>query len=227
VWVNEGAVIEDSIVMTHHGRQGARLRRVIVDRFNIIPADSEIGVDPAMDRRRHFVDPSGLVVVPPGPAEFCRASRVLGRRETPCRRAASSPSTGTSTNHPARIPGSRPFEVQDRRRRSTLNERITADATRPTRRAPRGRHNRISTWSTTSRRSRSTSGPTLFAWLERRREVYRKILVADRASVGARDGHGNAIAQVYNHMILPLASRRDKVTQGGVGPRRLPRALRP
>src|SRR5439155_61841 len=43
--------------------------------------------------------------------------------------------------------------------------------------------------------------------------VYRKILAADRASVGARGGHGNAIAQVYNHMILPLASRRDKVTQ--------------
>ncbi len=67
VWVNEGAVIEDSIVMDHTTvGKGARLRRVIVDRFNIIPADSEIGVDPAMDRRRHFVDPSGLVVVPRG-----------------------------------------------------------------------------------------------------------------------------------------------------------------
>ncbi len=67
VWVNEGAVIEDSIVMDHTTvGKGARLRRVIVDRFNIIPADSEIGVDPAMDRRRHFVDSSGLVVVPRG-----------------------------------------------------------------------------------------------------------------------------------------------------------------
>jgi glucose-1-phosphate adenylyltransferase len=67
VWVNEGAVIEDSIVMDHTTvGKGARLRRAIVDRFNIIPADSEIGVDPAMDRRRHFVDPSGLVVVPRG-----------------------------------------------------------------------------------------------------------------------------------------------------------------
>src|SRR5439155_23420020 len=57
-------------------------------------------------------------------------------------------------------------------------------------------------------------GPTLSAWLERQApEVYRKILAADRASVGARGGHGNAIAQVYTHMILPLASRRDKVTQ--------------
>lgn len=57
-------------------------------------------------------------------------------------------------------------------------------------------------------------GPTLFAWLAREApEVYRKIVDADRASVRARGGHGNAIAQVYNHMILPLASRRDKVTQ--------------
>ena len=57
-------------------------------------------------------------------------------------------------------------------------------------------------------------GPTLFAWLARERpDVYTKIIEADRASVAARNGHGNAIAQVYNHMIMPLASRRDKVTQ--------------
>ena len=67
VWVNEGALVEDSIVMDYTTvGKGARLKRVIVDRFNIIPADSEIGVDPALDRRRHHVDPSGLVVVPRG-----------------------------------------------------------------------------------------------------------------------------------------------------------------
>ena len=67
VWVNEGAVIEDSIIMDHTTvGKGARLRRAIVDRFNIIPADSEIGVDPVIDRRRHYVDPSGIVVVPRG-----------------------------------------------------------------------------------------------------------------------------------------------------------------
>ena len=67
VWVNEGAVIEDSIVMDHTTvGKGACLKRAIVDRFNIIPADSEIGVDPTMDRRRHHVDPSGIVVVPRG-----------------------------------------------------------------------------------------------------------------------------------------------------------------
>ncbi len=67
VWVNEGAVIEDSIVMDHTTvGKGARLRRAIIDRFNIIPADTEIGADPAQDRRRFHVEPSGLVVVPRG-----------------------------------------------------------------------------------------------------------------------------------------------------------------
>jgi len=57
-------------------------------------------------------------------------------------------------------------------------------------------------------------GPTLFAWLEREAPaVARAIVDADRASVAAHRGHGNAIAQVYNHQIMPLASRADKVTQ--------------
>jgi len=67
VWVNEGAVIEDSIVMDHTTvGKGARLRRAIVDRFNIIPADGEIGLDATADRRAYHVDASGLVVVPRG-----------------------------------------------------------------------------------------------------------------------------------------------------------------
>jgi glucose-1-phosphate adenylyltransferase len=67
VWVNEGAIIEDSIIMdfTSIGK-GARIRRAVVDRFNIIAADSEIGYDPDTDRRRYHVEPSGLVVVPRG-----------------------------------------------------------------------------------------------------------------------------------------------------------------
>jgi glucose-1-phosphate adenylyltransferase len=67
VWVNEGALIEDSIVMDHTSvGKGSHLRRAIIDRFNIIPADAEIGYDLAADRRRYHVDPSGLVVVPRG-----------------------------------------------------------------------------------------------------------------------------------------------------------------
>jgi glucose-1-phosphate adenylyltransferase len=67
VWVNEGAVIEDSIVMDHTTvGKGARLRRAIVDRYNIIPADTEIGYDAEEDRRRYPVDRAGIVVVPRG-----------------------------------------------------------------------------------------------------------------------------------------------------------------
>ncbi len=56
-------------------------------------------------------------------------------------------------------------------------------------------------------------GPTLLSWLEEKDpEVYRAILEADRDSA-ARLGHGNAIAQAYNHMILPLANTRDRATQ--------------
>ncbi len=57
-------------------------------------------------------------------------------------------------------------------------------------------------------------GPTLMAWMESAApEVYARIIEADRDSRARRGGHGNALAQVYNHMILPLANRRDKETQ--------------
>lgn len=56
-------------------------------------------------------------------------------------------------------------------------------------------------------------GPTLAAWLEvHAPEVWAQILRADRDSLTAR-GYGNAIAQPYNHVIMPLADRRDKMTQ--------------
>jgi alpha-amylase/alpha-mannosidase (GH57 family) len=57
-------------------------------------------------------------------------------------------------------------------------------------------------------------GPTLLSWLERHRnEVYNQILDADFISRASHNGHGNAIAQCYNHAIMPLASERDKLTQ--------------
>jgi len=57
-------------------------------------------------------------------------------------------------------------------------------------------------------------GPTLLSWLkEQAPRVYGSILEADRESAGRFSGHGSALAQGYNHMILPLANRRDKVTQ--------------
>ncbi|HEX3559602.1 MAG TPA: DUF3536 domain-containing protein [Pyrinomonadaceae bacterium] len=57
-------------------------------------------------------------------------------------------------------------------------------------------------------------GPTLLTWLERSfPETYARILEADRESVRRRRGHGNAIAQGYNHAILPLCNERDRRTQ--------------
>lgn len=57
-------------------------------------------------------------------------------------------------------------------------------------------------------------GPTLLTWLEEKDpETYRAILDADKESQARFSGHGSALAQAYNHMILPLANRRDKYTQ--------------
>jgi alpha-amylase/alpha-mannosidase (GH57 family) len=56
-------------------------------------------------------------------------------------------------------------------------------------------------------------GPTLAAWLEAHvPAVWAQIQRADRESLAAR-GYGNALAQPYNHVIMPLAGRRDKMTQ--------------
>lgn len=57
-------------------------------------------------------------------------------------------------------------------------------------------------------------GPTLLSWLEAfAHKVYQAILTADRESHDRFGGHGAALSQGYNHMILPLANTRDKRTQ--------------
>lgn len=57
-------------------------------------------------------------------------------------------------------------------------------------------------------------GPTLLSWLETHRpKTYARILEADKISMKRYGGHGSAMAQVYNHLIMPLANRRDKETQ--------------
>jgi hypothetical protein len=57
-------------------------------------------------------------------------------------------------------------------------------------------------------------GPTLLRWIESEDPgLYAEILAADTRSRARFGGHGNAIAQAYNHMILPLANERDKRTQ--------------
>ena len=57
-------------------------------------------------------------------------------------------------------------------------------------------------------------GPTLLSWLkDYAPRTYKMVLDADKASAQRYGGHGSAIAQVYNHMILPLADTRDALTQ--------------
>jgi len=57
-------------------------------------------------------------------------------------------------------------------------------------------------------------GPTLLAWMaEKEPEAYRTIQAADKESQNYYGGHGSAIAQSYNHTILPLSNSRDKYTQ--------------
>ena len=57
-------------------------------------------------------------------------------------------------------------------------------------------------------------GPTLLSWMEKyNNPAYKRIIEADVESRELYDGHGCAIAQVYNHIIMPLANQNDKITQ--------------
>jgi glucose-1-phosphate adenylyltransferase len=69
--VEEGAEIEDSIIMDYvRVCKGAKLRRVIVDRHNLIEAGERIGFDPDADRQRFHVSPGGVTVMPGGRASY-------------------------------------------------------------------------------------------------------------------------------------------------------------
>jgi uncharacterized protein DUF3536/glycosyl hydrolase family 57 len=84
---------------------------------------------------------------------------------------------------------------------ANFNEKITAECYRPN--AELGSFEHIS----------FDFGPTLASWMERAHpDVHARIIEADRANV-RRFGVGNALAQAYNHTILPLASHRDKQVQ--------------
>ncbi len=57
-------------------------------------------------------------------------------------------------------------------------------------------------------------GPSLLGWMEANApEVYQAVIDADAGSRERFSGHGSAMAQVYNHIIMPLANERDKRTQ--------------
>jgi glucose-1-phosphate adenylyltransferase len=67
VVLEEDVEIEDCIIMDHTLiRRGSKLKRVIVDRFNVIDSGTRLGHDLEADRAGHFVSPSGIVVLPKG-----------------------------------------------------------------------------------------------------------------------------------------------------------------
>lgn len=95
------------------------------------------------------------------------------------------------------------------------NERITAECY-----APNGAarivdsRNRILRITNNYARMSFNVGPTLLSWIEEKAPLtYAMIRDADRQSRSQFAGHGSAMAQVYNHIILPLASTRDRMTQ--------------
>ncbi|MDT8452583.1 MAG: glucose-1-phosphate adenylyltransferase [Gammaproteobacteria bacterium] len=78
--VEPGADIEGCIIMDYvRICRGARLRRAIVERHNLIKAGTSIGYDPEADRQHYHVTDSGLVVVPAGEVSyFARDNRGRG-----------------------------------------------------------------------------------------------------------------------------------------------------
>ena len=95
------------------------------------------------------------------------------------------------------------------------NERITAECYAPNgaSRIVNGDNQIIRIMNNYSRIS-FNFGPTLLSWLEENApRTYRMIRDADRQSMLRYDGHGSAMAQVYNHVIMPLANTRDRITQ--------------
>src|SRR5580658_7956810 len=95
------------------------------------------------------------------------------------------------------------------------NERITSECYAPNGASRiQNKQNQIIRIVNNYSRMSSNFGPTLLSWLaDFAPRTYRMILDADAASMERYSGHGSAIAQVYNHIIMPLASRRDARTQ--------------
>ena len=95
------------------------------------------------------------------------------------------------------------------------NERVTAECYAPNSAARLlDGEGRISDIVSNYARMSFNFGPTLLSWMEAYSPaIYRAVLDADRQSSEQHAGHGNAIAQVYNHLIMPLANIRDKRTQ--------------
>src|SRR5687767_3945086 len=93
------------------------------------------------------------------------------------------------------------------------NERITAECYGPNATARILNDGRISQILNNYSKISFNFGPTVLAWMkENIPAIHSAIVEADRQSRKNFSGHGSAIAQAYNHMILPLANERDKHT---------------
>lgn len=69
--VGEGCVLEDSIVMDScEFKKGSKIKKTIVDRFNIVPEKQSVGHIRSEDAQRYYIDPSGIVVIPRGRKKF-------------------------------------------------------------------------------------------------------------------------------------------------------------
>ena len=95
------------------------------------------------------------------------------------------------------------------------NERITAECYRPNMAARVvDNDNQIIRIVDNYQRMSFNVGPTLMSWLELHApDVHQALVDADAASQLRFSGHGSAMAQAYNHVIMPLASLRDRSTQ--------------
>jgi len=95
------------------------------------------------------------------------------------------------------------------------NERICAECYAPNGAARiQNNRNQITRIVNNYARMSFNFGPTLLSWLkENAQRTYRMILDGERRSRKSYGGHSSAMAQVYNHIIMPLANTRDRVTQ--------------
>ena len=66
----EDCIIMDDVVL----KKGCKLKKVIVDKFNVIDGGEQIGLDPDKDRFRCHIDSSGIAIVPRG-GKLIRPSR--------------------------------------------------------------------------------------------------------------------------------------------------------
>jgi alpha-amylase/alpha-mannosidase (GH57 family) len=113
------------------------------------------------------------------------------------------PVTGTIADQPSAAPY------------ANWNERITRECYSPNSRARiLSQNGLISRIINNYQHISFNVGPTLMSWLaENSPDTAALIVKADRDGAIEHNGHGPAVAQVYNHIIMPLANRRDKQTQ--------------